>query len=154
MGLTAMSGHHPNNHLPAGAGHADIGCLADPPLIAGYADTAALPLAAGADVAELKQRLQAAEREVAELKEALASQRLIGVAVGLLAHRFTCSPEQSWRLLVRLSQTSNVKVREVARILADAQAGGGVSADAEVLVRLAAQLPGENQDLRNKAQEH
>lgn len=99
----------------------------------------------GVDVAELVERLRSAEGQVAQLKGALTSQRLIGVAVGLLAHRFRCSPEQSWRLLVRLSQTSNVKVREVARILVDAHAGRGDAEDAEVLASLASQLPGDGQ---------
>jgi len=99
------------------------------------------------DVAELMTRLRAAEAEVAQLREALASQRVIGVAIGILAHRFRCSPEQSWQLLVRLSQTSNVKVRELSRILVDAHAGHDVAADADVLAMVASQLPVGGQDL-------
>lgn len=146
-----MSGHHLTNHVPTGNDCADSGCLTDRPLIDRYADAEALSLTPGADVADLRQQLAAAERKIAELKEAVASQRLIGVAVGLLAHRFSCSPEQSWRLLVRLSQSSNVKVREVARILTDAHSGADVSADAEVLAVLADQLPGEIQNLRRQS---
>ena len=141
LGADRMSGHHLNNHVSVGAARPD-GCLADRPLADGHPEAARLPLGTGADVAGLMQRLQAAEREIAELKEALASQRLIGVAVGLLANRFHCSPDQAWRLLIRLSQNSNVKVREVARILADAHSGVDVSADADVLARLCSQLPG------------
>lgn len=148
-----MSGHHLNHHVPAGTGQVDHGCPADRPLTDGYAEATKLPLEAGIDVAELMQRLRAAEREIAELKEGLATQRLIGVAVGLLAHRFKCSPEQSWRLLIRLSQNSNVKVREVARILTDAHSGGDVSADADVLAMLSTQLPGEIKDPRQQATE-
>lgn len=146
-----MPGHNINDDATAGPCHVDDGFEADRSLIdASMVDISAVD---APDVAELRCRLRAAEREVAELKEALASQRLIGVAVGLLAHRFQCSPEQSWQLLVRLSQTTNVKVREIARVLTDAHAGGDVTADAELLAMLATQLPGENQKHHNSAPE-
>lgn len=132
-----MPGHHVTDDTPASTG--DV------------ASTGNISAEQSADPAELSCRLRSAEREVAELKEALASQRLIGVAVGLLAHRFQCSAEQSWGLLVRLSQTTNVKVREIARILVDAQAGGNVTADAEVLAMLATQLPDEHHKHHNSA---
>lgn len=132
-----MPGHHVTDDTPASTG--------------GVASTGDISAVQSADPAELSCRLRLAEREVAELKEALASQRLIGVAVGLLAHRFQCSPERSWGLLVRLSQTTNVKVREIARILVDAHAGGDVTADAEVLASLATQLPDEHHKHHNSA---
>jgi len=135
-----MPGHQINADVPMNPGHPECGLLADRPVCDRPAGT---QFATGVDATELMQRLHTAEREVAELKHALASQRLIGVAIGLLAHRFACSPEQAWRLLVRLSQTSNVKVREVARILADAHSGADVTADADVLAILATQLPGQ-----------
>lgn len=59
------------------------------------------------------------ERELAQLREALAQRQQYGVVTGLLAARFGLTPEQAWRLLVRLSQHSNLKMRVVARVLHD-----------------------------------
>jgi hypothetical protein len=89
----------------------------------------------------LIERLRVAEDRIENLERALASQRQIGIAIGLLAHRFGCSPEQGWQLLVRLSQATNVKVRELARIIADAHCGQVRPGDAAVMATLAAQLP-------------
>ena len=91
--------------------------------------------------AVLAERLRVAEDRVENLERALASQRQIGIAIGLLAHRFGCPPEQGWRLLVRLSQGTNVKVRELSRVLADAHAGRIRPGDTAVMAALAAQLP-------------
>src|SRR5690349_15959225 len=92
----------------------------------------------GADPA-LTEELQ---REVEQLREAVRGRQQIGVAVGLLAHRLDCSPEQAWDVLSRTSQTINVKVREIARVLGDAQAGRLRPEDADITRELARQLPG------------
>lgn len=79
--------------------------------------------------------------EVAHLHEAMKSQRDIGMAIGLLSARFTCSTEQAWRTMMRISQDSNTKVRTVARVLVSTHDG---SADAEaraLLETFVAQLP-------------
>ena len=55
--------------------------------------------------------------EIAQLQEAVQSQRAIGMAIGLLSARYECSTEQAWRSLLRISQDSNTKVRNVARVL-------------------------------------
>lgn len=55
--------------------------------------------------------------EVNQLREAVQSQRDIGMAIGLLSARYRCSTEQAWRTLLRVSQDSNTKVRAVARVL-------------------------------------
>ena len=73
-------------------------------------------LEASARVAEL-------EAEVAQLKEALARRQQIGVATGLLAQRFSISPDRAWSLLVRLSQNGHVKVRDIAQVLIKAHYG-------------------------------
>ena len=55
--------------------------------------------------------------EVAQLHQAVRSQRDIGMAIGLASARFGCSTEQAWRTILRVSQDSNIKVRNVARVL-------------------------------------
>ena len=60
---------------------------------------------------------EALRDEVAQLHEAVKSQRDIGMAIGLLSARFGCSTEQAWRTMLRVSQDSNTKVRAVARVL-------------------------------------
>lgn len=75
----------------------------------------------------------ALREEVAHLREAMKSQRDIGMAIGLLSARFGCSTEQAWRTMLRVSQDSNTKVRDVARVLVSTHDG---SADAEALALL------------------
>ncbi|GAA3640924.1 ANTAR domain-containing protein [Microlunatus ginsengisoli] len=96
------------------------------------------PVVLGADPV-LTAELQ---REVEQLREAVRARQQIGVAVGLLAHRLDCSPEDAWSVLSRTSQTINVKVREIARVLGDAQAGRLRPDDADIVRRLAEHLPG------------
>jgi hypothetical protein len=55
--------------------------------------------------------------EIGHLQEAVKSQRDIGMAIGLMSARFGCSTEQAWRTILRVSQDSNTKVRNVARVL-------------------------------------
>ena len=55
--------------------------------------------------------------EIGHLQEAVKSQRDIGMAIGLLSARYGCSTEQAWRTILRVSQDSNTKVRNVARVL-------------------------------------
>jgi hypothetical protein len=79
--------------------------------------------------------------EVAHLHEAMKSQRDIGMAIGLMSARFACSTEQAWRTMLRVSQDSNTKVRDVAHVLVSTHDG---SADAEATALLATfvhQLP-------------
>jgi hypothetical protein len=79
--------------------------------------------------------------EVAQLHEAVRSQRDIGMAVGLLSARFACSTEQAWRTMLRISQDSNTKVRDVARVLVATHDGTAGAEERELLARFAAQLP-------------
>ena len=71
--------------------------------------------------------------EVAHLHEAMKSQRDIGMAIGLVSARFGCSTDQAWRTMLRVSQDSNTKIREVARVLVATHDG---SADAPALALL------------------
>ena len=73
------------------------------------------------------------EAEIAQLKDALARRQQIGVATGLLAQRFAISPERAWSLLVRLSQNSHVKVREIAQAVIDAHCGRLDPKEVEIL---------------------
>lgn len=66
--------------------------------------------------------------EIGHLQEAVKSQRDIGMAIGLLSARYGCSTEQAWRTILRVSQDSNTKVRNVARVLVATHDG---TADAE-----------------------
>jgi hypothetical protein len=79
--------------------------------------------------------------EVAQLHEAVRSQRDIGMAIGLMSARFGCSTEQAWRLMLRVSQDSNTKVRTVARILVATHDGTAGPDDARDLSGFLGQLP-------------
>ena len=79
--------------------------------------------------------------EVAQLHEAMSSQRDIGMAIGLISARFRCSTEQAWRTILRISQDSNTKVRTIARVLVNVHDGTADPADHEVLRSFAAHLP-------------
>ncbi len=79
--------------------------------------------------------------EVAQLHEAVRSQRDIGMAVGLLSARFSCSTEQAWRMMVRVSQHTNIKVRTVARVLVAVHDGTAGAEDRELLRTFVHQLP-------------
>lgn len=79
--------------------------------------------------------------EVAQLHEAVKSQRDIGMAIGLLSARFSCSTDQAWQLVLRVSQHGNVKVRTVARVLVATHDGSATPDDLQVLARLSGHLP-------------
>jgi hypothetical protein len=90
---------------------------------------------------ESDQPSQSLRDEIAQLHEAVRSQRDIGVAIGLMSARFGCSTEQAWRLMLRVSQDSNTKVRTVARILVATHDGAATPEDARTLQELLGQLP-------------
>jgi hypothetical protein len=85
--------------------------------------------------------IAALELEVAQLREALQTRQQIGVATGLLAQRFGCSPDRAWSVLVRISQAMNVKVRDITRVLLDAHCGEVRPDDADLLAQLSEHLP-------------
>lgn len=55
----------------------------------------------------------------AQLEKALVTRDVIGTAKGLLMERFGISGEQAWRMLVRLSQSTNTKLSMVAQRMVD-----------------------------------
>ena len=79
--------------------------------------------------------------EVAHLHEAMRSQRDIGMAIGLLSARFGCSTEQAWRTMLRVSQDSNTKVRNVARVLVVTHDGTADADTRALLESFVAHLP-------------
>ena len=90
---------------------------------------------------DLDSRVAQLEAEVAQLRDALTRRQQIGVATGLLAQRFAISPERAWSLLVRLSQNSHVKVREIAQALTDAHCGQLDPVNREILSSIEKHLP-------------
>jgi ANTAR domain len=98
-------------------------------------------LETSARVAELEIGVAELETEVAHLKEALERRQQIGVATGLLAQRFTISPDRAWSLLVRLSQNGHVKVRDIAQALINAHCGMVGPAEARILSAIELHLP-------------
>ena len=94
-------------------------------------------------------RILELEQEVAQLREALAHRQQYGIVTGLLAARFGLTPEHAWRLLVRLSQHSNLKMRVVARVVHDRFFDRLSPADKPLAAQLDAQLRGTLGPLRS-----
>jgi len=90
---------------------------------------------------EASNRVAELEAEVAQLKDALARRQQIGVATGLLAQRFSISPDRAWSLLVRLSQNGHVKVRDIAEALIKAHCGVVGPAEAKIIGAVEIYLP-------------
>jgi hypothetical protein len=59
-------------------------------------------------------------QEVANLREAIATRKVIGQAVGIAMERYGFNDERAFAFLARLSQTQNVKLRVVAQAIVDA----------------------------------
>jgi GAF domain-containing protein len=60
-------------------------------------------------------------RQSQELNEALTTRKVIGQAIGIVMHRFELTEERAFEFLVRVSRTSNTKLRDVARQINDEQ---------------------------------
>src|SRR5688572_25880552 len=90
---------------------------------------------------DTSSRVAQLEAETAQLRDALTRRQQIGVATGLLAQRFAISPERAWSLLVRLSQNSHVKVREIAQAVIDAHCGRLDPVNREILSSIEKHLP-------------
>jgi len=101
----------------------------------------ATPLSPGEPCPQSSPQPDALRDEVAQLHEAVKSQRDIGMAIGLFSARFGCSTEQAWRSMLRVSQDSNTKVRDLARVLVATHDGTAGTEDRQVLARLERHLP-------------
>jgi GAF domain-containing protein len=58
-------------------------------------------------------------KEVANLKDALASRKVIGEAIGIVMERYQLSEERAFAYLVRASSHGNIKLRAIAQQLVD-----------------------------------
>jgi AmiR/NasT family two-component response regulator len=67
-----------------------------------------------AELDRLQARVRSAEDKAAGLERALASNRRIGIAVGILMCRQQLTADQAIEVLKTCSQHRNVKVRELA----------------------------------------
>ena len=90
---------------------------------------------------DTSSRMAELEAEIAQLKHALATRQQIGVATGLLAQRFTITPDRAWSLMVRLSQNGHVKVREIAQAVINAHCGRLDPTEVEILSSIEKHLP-------------
>jgi hypothetical protein len=65
--------------------------------------------------------------EVATLRDAIATRTIIGQATGLLAGQLNLPTPLAWRVMRRLSNETNIKLRDIARALVDAHDGRGTT---------------------------
>jgi len=91
---------------------------------------------------DLAGRVLRLEREIASLQEAVRTRTLIGTAIGILAERYGCTSEQAWALIGRVSSHTNVKARDVARVVVASADGSHDAGDRVLLDTLAPHLPG------------
>jgi GAF domain-containing protein len=62
-------------------------------------------------------------REIANLKDALASRKVIGQAIGIVMERYQLKEDRAFAFLVRASSHRNVKLRDIAQELVDETSG-------------------------------
>jgi AmiR/NasT family two-component response regulator len=65
------------------------------------------------------------DQVIAQLHEAVESRTLIGQATGIIMAQRRCGPDQALKVLIKISNDRNIKLREVARVLVEATASGG-----------------------------
>jgi GAF domain-containing protein len=68
-------------------------------------------------------------REVTHLREAITTRQVIGQATGVIMERYGMTPDKAFAYLIRLSSTSNIKLRDVATAVLD-QAASDIGARA------------------------
>lgn len=95
----------------------------------------------GRELEPMRQRVAELEAEVEQLRAALRSRQQIGLITGVLVEQFGLTPEQAWLVLRRLSSLTNLKVRDVARLLIAGYFGQLADEDLELAARLNEQLP-------------
>ncbi|QFU93106.1 ANTAR domain protein [Amycolatopsis sp. YIM 10] len=66
---------------------------------------------------DLQRRVKELQAELDGLRRALRSRATIEQAMGVLVVAHRCTPQQAFRLLIRLSQQHNVKLHRVANLL-------------------------------------
>jgi len=90
--------------------------------------------------AMLLPQLHELQQEVLQLRRALRSRDLIGQAKGMVRLTAGCDEETAWLVLVRMSQTTNRKLSELAAELADDLPVGRLDADLDSALRSAIEL--------------
>jgi GAF domain-containing protein len=68
-------------------------------------------------------RAHMAEEQVAQLRDAMASRAVIEQAKGILVGQRRCTGDEAFRILAKLSQDTNRKLRDVAQALVDTVTG-------------------------------
>lgn len=87
-------------------------------------------------------------RDTENVRRALDSRDLIGQAKGLLIERFHLTGDDAFQMLVEASQSTNLKLVEVARwVLADARQNGARPLDCDAYLRATGPGPGDGSDL-------
>jgi GAF domain-containing protein len=82
--------------------------------------------AAHAAVAAANAHLYASTAALAEqMKQAMATRAVIEQAKGIIMRDRNCTPDEAFDSLVRLSQETHLKLREVAQRLVEHVSGGG-----------------------------
>ncbi|MFF0735515.1 ANTAR domain-containing protein [Streptomyces chartreusis] len=66
------------------------------------------------DQKDLLDKIAALQREVDQLRHALVSHAVVDQAIGVLRAVYGLDGQESWGVLQRVSQNTNVKLREVA----------------------------------------
>ncbi|MEU6389067.1 ANTAR domain-containing protein [Streptomyces sp. NPDC046939] len=72
---------------------------------------------ARSELERAETRVAALEREVAQLREAVASHADVDRAVGVIVATARVSPVQAWDVLRKVSQHTNIKLRQLAVLL-------------------------------------
>ena len=83
----------------------------------GFADMAARAL-------RLAVRISTADTVIAELKEALASRTIIGMACGIIMEQNNCGQDQAFAALLAASQNRNKKLRNLAESIVNKKTPG------------------------------
>ena len=69
------------------------------------------------------QRLSQAE-VISQLHDAMESRAIVGQATGIIMAQRRCGPDEALNVLIKISNDRNIKLREVARVLAEAVVSG------------------------------
>jgi hypothetical protein len=100
------------------------------------------PVPATGSPEDLRAEVARLEHEVLQLREAVATRTLLGTAIGMLAERYGCTSQQAWTLITRVSSNSNLKAREVARLVVALADGTLEPGDEAHVASIAPHLPG------------
>ena len=64
----------------------------------------------------------ATSQETDGLQRAMDARKIIGIAMGILMERYSIEPDRAFDVLQRYSQANNIKLRDVAQLVADRRA--------------------------------